>query len=411
MEKNMKRRVAVTGGGLVSALGTEWPAIRAALKRGRNFVRRMDEWDVYEKMNTRLAAPVDYQFPPYPRKKVRGMGRVAMLALAATEAALEDAGIPQDSPVLGSGRAGVAYGSCMGSIDAMLDYYAMLVLKDMQKMNATTYLRSMPQTCAANLEVCFGLKGRLLTSNTACTSGSMSIGLAYESIQSGKQDLMLAGGADELSAADVAVFDTLFAASVKNDTPGLTPAAYDKSRDGLVLGEGAGTLVLEEWEHAARRGAKVYAEVLGFGTNTDGTHITNPNRATMSRALTLALEDAGLEPGRIGYVNTHGTATVAGDIAESWATYDVFRRPVPASTLKNYIGHTLGACGVIEAWLSILMMREGWFAPNINLREPDPACAPLDYITGDGRHLTTDYIMSNNFAFGGVNTSLIFGRV
>ncbi|MBP5739554.1 MAG: beta-ketoacyl-ACP synthase, partial [Spirochaetia bacterium] len=179
---------------------------------------------------------------------------------------------------------------------------------------------------------------------------------------------------------------------------------------GLVIGEGAGTLILEEYEHAVARGAKIYAEVAGYGTNTDGTHITQPNKSTMRRAMELALESAGIKPEQMGYMNTHGTATVAGDVAESHATYEVFGGKVPVSTIKNYIGHTLGACGAIEAWTSINMMREGWFAPNINLTEVDPNCAPLDYIMGDGREAKVDYIMSNNFAFGGINTSLIFKR-
>jgi 3-oxoacyl-[acyl-carrier-protein] synthase II len=221
---------------------------------------------------------------------------------------------------------------------------------------------------------------------------------------------MIAGGAEELSPADAAVFDTLFATSTKNDTPKLTPSAYDKNRDGMVSGEGACTLILEDYEHAVKRGAKIYAEIVGFGTNTDGTHITHPNRATQAQAMRLALDNAGLDSSVIGYVNTHGTATAAGDITESWATFDVFNRAIPASTLKNYIGHTLGACGAIEAWVSINMMNEGWFAPNINLNEVDPQCGPLDYITGNGREIKTDYIMSNNFAFGGVNTSLIFKK-
>jgi 3-oxoacyl-[acyl-carrier-protein] synthase II len=371
----------------------------------------MPDWEAYTGMNTRLAAPVETPLPPFPRQKTRSMGRVAHLALAATDAALKNAGIPPDAPELGSGRVGISYGSCMGSIEPLLDFYALIHAHDMSKMNATTYVRAMPQTCAANLEVFYGLKGRFVTATAACASGSMAVGLAYELIKSGKQDVMLAGGAEEFSPANSAVFDTLFAASAKNDTPELTPAAYDKNRDGLVIGEGAGTLILEEYERAKKRGAVIYAEVAGFGTNTDGLHITNPNRGTQAQAIRLALEDAGVSPGSIGYVNTHGTATSAGDVSESWATHDVFKRPVPVSTTKNYIGHTLGACGAIEAWVTLNMMREGWFHPNINLRELDEAVAPLDYITGSGREMKVDYVMTNNFAFGGVNTSLIFKRV
>jgi len=178
-----------------------------------------------------------------------------------------------------------------------------------------------------------------------------------------------------------------------------------------VVGEGAGTLILEEYEHAIKRGAKIYAEITGFGTNTDGTHITQGNPQTQSMVLKLALEDAGISADSIGYVNTHGTATGTGDMAETHATYDVFKRAVPVSTLKNYTGHTLGACGAIEAWISIAMMNQGWFIPNINLTELDPELAPLDYITGTGRNIGTDFIMSNNFAFGGINTSLIFKKI
>ena len=338
------------------------------------------------------------------------MGRIALMAITSADNALKDAGLAE-SPELKAGRCGVAYGSSAGSIDSLLDFYSMLITNTTNKISATTYIKMMPQTCAANISVFYGLTGRLITTNTACTSGSMSIGYAYENIKNGQQDIMLAGGAEELSAADSGVFDVLFSTSTLNDTPELTPKAYDKNRDGLVIGEGAGTLILEEYEHALRRGAKIYAEMVGYGTNTDGTHITQPNKSTMRRAMELALESAGLAPDRIGYVNTHGTATNAGDIAESHATYEVFGGKVPVSTLKNYIGHTLGACGAIEAWASINMMREGWLAPNINLTEVDPACAPLDYIMGDGRETEVDYIMSNNFAFGGINTSLIFKRL
>jgi 3-oxoacyl-[acyl-carrier-protein] synthase II len=287
----------------------------------------------------------------------------------------------------------------------------MLINNDVKNISATTYIKAMPQTCAANIAVYFGLTGRIVTTNTACTSSSQAIGFAYEAIRSGYQDLMLAGGGEELSPADVAVFDTLFATSTKNDTPEKTPAAYDKNRDGLVIGEGAGTLILEEYGHAKKRGAKILAELVGFGTNTDGTHITQPNSETMGISMKLALDDADLSPDVIGYVNTHGTATDAGDVAETLATQEVFGRAVPASTLKNYIGHTLGACGVIEAWISINMMKEKWFCPNLNLEEVDPACGQLDYIVGSGRVIDTEYIMSNNHAFGGINTSLIFKNV
>lgn len=409
------RRVVVTGGGLVSVLGNSWQEALRSLKACKNFVRYMPEWaEKYPLMNTRLACPIEnfkVDSEKYPRKKIRGMGPVALMALVATDSALELAGLNKDDPIFQSGRMGIAYGSSMGSVYPLMDYFSMLITNDTSKIGATTYIKCMPQTCAANLEVYYQLKGRIITTNTACTSGSQSIGYAFEQIKYGKQDVMIAGGAEEFCPVDAAAFDTLFSTSTKNDTPSLTPSAYDKDRDGLVIGEGAGTLILEEYEHAKARGAKIYAELTGFGTTTDGTHITSPNRDTIANAIRLALEDAALSPEQIGYVNTHGTATIAGDICESGATYDVFKRAVPVSTTKSYTGHTLGACGAIEAWIAINMMNEGWFHPNLNLVNVDPECAPLDYITGSGRQIDTEYVMSNNFAFGGINTSLIFKRV
>lgn len=407
------RRVVVTGGGMVSALGNDWPTALARLRAKKNFVKYMTDWDVkYPLMNTRLAVPVDFVIDrdKYPRKAIRGMGRVAQMALVATDNALSDSGL-LGSDEITQGRTGIAYGSSIGSVDSLMDMYSMLVTNDTSKVSSTTYIKAMPQTCACNLEVYYHLTGRIITTNTACTSGSLSIGYAYETIRAGLQDIMIAGGAEEFCTMDTATFDTLFSTSTKNDTPELTPSAYDVHRDGLVIGEGAGTLILEDYEHAVARGARIYAEIVGFGTTTDGTHITSPNRPTIARALQLALDDAGLDGSEIGYINTHGTATAAGDVTETAATYDVFGRAVPCSTVKNYIGHTLGACGALESLLSIYMMNEGWFLPNLNLRELDPACAPLDYITGDGRELQTDYVMNNNFAFGGINTSLIFRRV
>lgn len=221
---------------------------------------------------------------------------------------------------------------------------------------------------------------------------------------------MIAGGAEELCLSGAAVFDTLFAASSKNSTPSLTPSPFDIDRDGLVLGEGAGTLILEEYEHAKARGATILAELVGFGTNSDGAHVTQPTSETMQIAMELALKDAGLNASDIGYVNAHGTATEKGDIAESHATAKLFGNNMPISTLKSYIGHTLGGSGSIEAWITIAMMNRSWFAPNLNLKTVDPNCAQLDYITAP-RNLEVEYVMTNNFAFGGINTSLIFKRV
>ncbi len=404
------RRVVVTGMGIVSALGPTVPASAARLRRYENCVSCIPELEGYKGLNSHLGSLAGFSRPSHwTRKTVRTMGPVAEYALAATEQAVAEAGL--DAATLSSGRCGVAYGSCSGSIQAHLDLYSMFFDHEIRNVTSGTYIKLMPQTTACNLSVHFGTHGRLVPTGTACTSGSLAIGNAYELIKYGIQDVMIAGGAEEFSATQVAIFDTLFATSLRNGAPEATPAPYDADRDGLVVGEGAGTLVLEEYERAKARGARILAEVVGFCENTDGTHVTNPNAETMALALSGALADAGISPDSIGYVNGHGTATKAGDAAETRATREVFGRAVPISSTKSYIGHTLGACGAIEAEMTIRMMSEGWFHPTLNLCSPAEDCAALDYIVGEGRSIDLEYAMTNNFAFGGVNTSLIFRRV
>ncbi len=408
----MTRRVVVTGMGGVTALGNDWPAIRANLLAGRTGIRRMAEWERFEGVNTRLGAPVDGFSVEgrWPRKKTRTMGPVARLAVFAAEQALTDAGLLGD-PVLTSGRAGVAFGSSFGSPDSVLGFYELKMNGASRNLNATTYIQMMGHTTAVNIGLFFGLTGRVIPTSSACTSGSQGIGYAAEAIRAGKADIMVAGGAEELDITDAAVFDTLFATSTRNDRPGTTPQPYDRDRDGLVIGEGAAALILEEYDHAKARGASIHAELVGFGSNSDGNHVTQPQAATMAVALRLALADADLPPEAVGMVNGHGTATEWGDIAETQATAAVLGSAMPIHSLKSYFGHSLGACGAIEAWLGIEMMREGWFCPTANLTNIDERCAELDYIKGSVLRKSVDHFMSNNFAFGGINTSLIFKAV
>jgi len=404
-------RVVVTGFGAYSPIGNDWQSVESALRSCKNGVCYVEKWAAYDGLNTRLGAPVtDFEMPAsFTRKKIRSMGRVSLLATAASEKALIDAGL-LDDPVLQSGRVGLAYGSSSGSTDAIADFANMLISKSLDGITATTYIRMMGHTTPVNVGVFFGLKGRVITTSSACTSGSQGIGYAYESIHHGLQDIMLAGGAEELCPTQAAVFDTLYATSTCNDKPEATPRPFDRDRDGLVIGEGACTLVLERRDHALARGANIYAEIVGFDTNSDGQHITQPSPSTMQQVIESSLANAGLDAGAIGYVCAHGTATERGDIAESRASFDVFRDKTPISALKSYTGHTLGACGALESWLSIEMMNHGWFAPTINLDNVDTECAPLDYILGEGRELDVEYVMNNNFAFGGINTSLVFRR-
>ena len=405
------KRVVVTGMAGITSLGSDWPSIAAAFKEGRSGIRRMDEWDRFTELNTRLGGPVDDFIQPkhWTRKQTRSMGRVSKLAVFAAERALEHAGLLGDERIC-DGRMGVACGSSTGSTEEIKAFGNMLLNSVADGLNANSYIRMMPHTTAANISIFFSLKGRLIPTSSACTSGSQGIGYAYEAIKFGRLPMMLAGGAEELCPTEAMVFDALYATSLKNDTPQLSPRPYDSDRDGLVIGEGAGMLVLEELEHALARGATIHAEIVGFGCNSDGIHATKPEQATMRGAMELALSDAGLSPDAIGYVNGHGTATTQGDVAETQATSSLFGAHMPISSQKSFFGHTLGACGALESWFSIEMMNSDSYAPTLNLDNIDPECGELDYLRGEFRQMHNDYVMNNNFAFGGVNTSLIFKR-
>lgn len=407
----MSRRVVVTGMSGVTAFGNDWQSVEPKLRDCQNATQYMPSYEQYDGLNTKLAAPIlDFELPKhYKRKQVRGMGRVSKLATVATENALSQAGLIGNG-VLTNGQTGIAYGSSTGSTDAIGAFGVMLNEKTTKAITATTYVQMMPHTTAVNVGLFFGLKGRVIPTSSACTSGSQAIGYAYEAIKHGYQTVMVAGGAEELCPTESAVFDTLFATSLKNEDPKSTPRPYDSDRDGLVIGEGAGTLVLEEYEHAVARGAKIYAEIIGFASNCDAAHVTQPQMETMQICMEMALKNASIPAEKIDYVSAHGTATDRGDIAESNATANALGK-VPISSLKSYFGHTLGACGAIEAWLGLEMMHTGWFNPTLNLENLDEQCGDLDYIAGQGRELDVKYLMSNNFAFGGINTSIIFKKV
>lgn len=406
----MLSRVFVTGIGIVSAFGNDWSSVKDKFISGKNCVKYIKEWDKYNDLNTKLAAPIlDYHYPKeWSRKQLRSLGRVSQYSVQAAGLALKDASLYNDDMIT-TGIMGVASGSSTGSTQSIMSM-AKLLIDGKSDCNANTYIKMMPHTTAANIALFYSLKGRVIPTSSACTSGSHAIGYAYESIKYDKIDMMIAGGAEELCPSEAYVFDTLYATSYKNSTPELTPSPFCKNRDGLVLGEGAGFLILESERSVKKRGSKVYAEIVGFGSNCDGTHITKPNSQTMKQAMILALKDANLNSNDIGYVNAHATATIWGDIAESIATNELFGQNIPISSTKSYIGHTLGACGGLESIFSIMMMNENQFYPTINLDEVDPLCAKLDYFK-DIKRIKTDFVMNNNFAFGGVNTSLIFRKV
>eukprot|EP00764_Aduncisulcus_paluster_P012447 gnl/Carplike_NY0171/5469_a7478_201.p1 GENE.gnl/Carplike_NY0171/5469_a7478_201~~gnl/Carplike_NY0171/5469_a7478_201.p1 ORF type:complete len:410 (-),score=34.21 gnl/Carplike_NY0171/5469_a7478_201:50-1279(-) len=406
------KRVVVTGMAGFSPIGNDWESINRRLREMKTGISYIEDWDSYEGLNTRLGGRVEnFSMPShYKRKELRSMGRVAQFAVLSTELALRKAGLLDEHELLKSGDVGVSYGSSVGDTGAFGEFGNMLLNYSSDGLNANSYIKMMAHTSPVNIGVYFGLQGRVLTTSSACTSGSQGIGFAYEAVKHGLQKVMIAGGCEGLCPTEAAVFDTLYATSTQNDTPHLSPRPFDKNRDGLVIGEGGGTLILEELEHALGRGAKIYAEISGFGTNSDGSHVTQPSSDTMEKAIRLSLKSAGLCANDIGYISAHGTATGRGDVAESIATENVFGNTTPISSLKSFTGHTLGACGALEAWTAIEMMNSGWFHATANLEEVDSACGDLDYIMNEGRNIETNYVMSNNFAFGGINTSLIFKR-
>ena len=404
------KRVFVSGYGLVSAYGKGWGELKAGFESGENAVCYMKEWESYAELGTKLGAPILNYEPPkqWSRKQKRSLGKVALYSVEAAGEALKMAGLLDDERIQ-DGRMGVAAGSSTGSTDAIVDM-AKICMGIESKFNANTYIKMMPHTTAANIAVFYGLKGRLVPTSSACTSGSQAIGYAYEMIKFNRVEMMIAGGAEELCHSEAYTFDTLYATSQKNSTPKLTPQPFDAGRDGLVIGEGAGYVILESEDSLKRRGGTPIAEIVGFGSTCDGSHMTRPQTPTMKEAMNLALKDAGLNAEKIGYINAHATATKHGDIAESIATNEIFGERAAISSLKSYLGHTLGACGGLESIACIEMMRQGLFYPTLNLREIDKECARLDYLV-QPREIRTDFVMNNNFAFGGVNTSLIFKRI
>jgi 3-oxoacyl-[acyl-carrier-protein] synthase II len=395
--------------GLRSPIGHTYAAMRAGLLEGKSGIRRMGGWESLDGLRTRVGAPCDGIDPnEIPRKFSRTMGRVAVLSALSVRDAIADAGIAAD--VIASPACGVAFGSTAGSTAAQEEFLRPILNETtIRGILASAYLQFMSHTCAANIALMFGCKGPVVASCTACTSGSQGVGIAYEQVRFGRVPICLGGGAEELHILHAGIFDIMRATSAGfSDTPDRTPRPFDRRRDGLVVGEGAACLVLEEYEHAKKRGAQMYAEVIGYGSGCNGTHPTNSDPEGICIAINAALRDAELAPGDIEHINAHATGTDVGDAAEGEAVHRIFGDRVPISALKGYLSHTLGASGAIESIATIVMMREGFMAVSKNLDEPDPAIPPLDHVLGSPRHGPIKIAMNNNFAFGGINTSLVF---
>jgi len=405
------RRVVVTGVGFLSPIGDDIDTLRDNIIAKKSGVKVIESWSSeMNGMATLIASPVAEQnFKDIPRKHRRSMGRVAMMSARSMQKAIDDSGLTQEQ--IQNIRTGISFGSTMGANESLMEWISTVYEnRNFKSQNSMIFLKSMSHTVSANLAAMFGIKGRSIPTCSACTSSSQAVGAGYESIKYGMSDIMFVGGAEGLHYLSEGVFEVMGASSDGyNDRPNLTPRPFDRDRDGLIIGEGAGTLVLEEYESAKKRGAKIYAEIKGYATTCDGNHLTTPSREGMSSVMNLSLQDANLTPQDIGYINAHATATIKGDIEESHATHSIFGNTTPISSTKSYMGHLLGGCGVIESIISIIALNDRLLPANRTLENIDKECADLDYLF-EHRYEDIDFVMSNNFAFGGINTSLIFSR-
>ena len=405
------KRVVISGLGVVSPFGNGISTLMHGLQEGLSAVRYMEGWDQYTGLQSMLGAPVEMiDEKKIPRQKRRSMGRMSIFAAQAADEALADAGLSLDNEDLW--RVGCVIGSTMGSAKSINDAFeTMLPDRDLSRLNSTMFFQCMSHTAAVNTAQYLGLIGTVMAPAAACASALHSIGTAYDLIRLGRQDVILCGGAEELHPTVTGSFDILFATSTRyNDRPSLTPRPFDRDRDGLVCGEGCGILVLEEYDRAIKRGARIYAEVCGYSTTANGLHVSQSNRDSMVACMRQALNDSGSALSDIDYINAHATATIQGDMEEAEAIRDLFGDRVPVSSLKGYIGHTLGASGAIETAATLKMMDTGIIHPTRNLEHVADDCSGIRHVIEPvAKKITT--ILKNGFAFGGINAALVCRKI
>jgi 3-oxoacyl-[acyl-carrier-protein] synthase II len=405
------KRVVITGIGVVSPFGNGLPVLMKGIAEGRSMVRRMEGWEQYIGLHSLVAAPVEIKDEKrIPRQKRRSMGRMSIFAAQAADEAIADAGITLADE--DRWRVGCVIGSTMGSAKSINDAFeTMLPTKDLSRLNSTMFFQCMSHTAAVNVAQYLGLNGTIMAPAAACASGLHAIGTGYDLIRLGRQDVLLCGGAEELHPTVTGSFDILFATSTKyNDRPQMTPRPFDRDRDGLVCGEGSGLVVLEDYDRAIKRKAKIYAEITGYSTTANGLHVSQSNKESMIHCMRQAMSDAGVKADAIDYVSAHATATIQGDQEEAEAIRDVFGSIVPVSSLKGYIGHTLGASGAIELAASLSMMEQGVIYPTLNLDTVSPECEGVHHVMQPlKKQITT--VLKNGFAFGGINAALVCRKI
>jgi 3-oxoacyl-[acyl-carrier-protein] synthase II len=394
--------------GSVSPFGRGVAALTDGIEAGRSAVRKMEGWGQYLGLRSLVGAPAEMKDEKLiPRLNRRSMGRLSIFAVQAAQDAVADAGL--DPALATTGRMGCVVGSTTGSaISISQAFETMLPDHDLTKLSSMQFFHCISHTATMNVAQCLKLNGWVMATSAACASAMQAIGAGYDLIRLGRQDVMLCGGAEELHPTVTGSFDVLFATSVKyNDTPEQTPRPFDRDRDGLVCGEGGGILVLEDYEHAVKRGAPILAEILGYHTCSSGDHVSESSRPAMVTCMHEALRAAQLEPGQVDYVNAHATATMQGDKEEAEAIAEVFGAKVPVSSLKGYIGHTLGASAAIELAASFAGMRKGLLYPTLNLQNVSPECQGVGHIMGGALKREARVVVKNSFAFGGISAVLV----
>lgn len=404
------KRVVITGVGAVSPLGDNVSSLMQGIRQGNSAVKYMDGWDEYIGLNSLVAAPVELRNQNLiSRESRRSMGRMSIMAAQATEQVLSDANF--DRALLATGTVGCIIGSTSGGAESLYKTYEALIPgKNLENLDAMKVFQCISHSAVMNVTKHFKINGYALATSAACASGLQAIGCGYDLIRLGSQNLMLCGGAEELHPMATGSFDILYATSTKyNKTPQKTPRPFDAERDGLVCGEGCGMVCLEEYEHAKKRNAKIYAEILGWHTCGSGKHISESDKGSIVFCIKNALSNANVQPGDVDYINAHATATLQGDKEESQAIREVFGDSVPVSSLKGYIGHTLGASGAIELIVSLNMISEEIIYPTLNLETVSEDCKGIYHVMKPLRR-NLKILMKNSCAFGGISATLVLKK-
>jgi len=409
----MKRRVVITGLGVIAPNGVGKREYWDALKEGRSGIRRITRFDPTP-FPTQFMGEVDFDPKKFISfKQMKRMDRTSHLAVSAAKMAVEDAGLnikDEDQD-----RIGVTIGTAMAGHGMILEQHDVFVKKGPMKIDTFTAIASFPDAPSSQISIELGIKGPSFSIATACSSASDAIGYAFNAIRNEELDIVIMGGADSpVFPPILGAFCVLRALSKRNDAPEKASRPFDKERDGFVLGEGAGILILEDLEHALKRNAHIYGEILGFGMTCDAYHMTKPEPSGVQaiRALKHALKDANVKPEDIGYVNAHGTSTPLNDKNETFILKEVFgahAHKIPVSSIKSMIGHLIGAAGSVELIGALMSLEEGIIPPTINYETPDPEC-DLDYVPNKARKTDANIILKNSFGFGGKNSALVVGK-